>query len=350
MRTKFAAMIVMIVMMASLALPAQAAAGAENAAGAQHAGTKQYTDLRQYTGARQRSGARRESASRETEIFRRLGNGWHYEKGNWYYIRSGRAVSGWIRDGGKWYFLGSDGRMQTGWIRDGGKWYYLAANGAMQTGWVKADGKWYYLASDGAMKTGWLGIGDRTFYLTNGGVRVTGWRTINGKRYCFRSNGVLDVAKTRKANAGKEKSADQKEDQNENTAGKKTGKNGSSPEKTAKTKGERVAAYALQFVGNPYVYGGCSLTQGTDCSGFVMLIYRHFGVSLPHYDAAIRTKGKSVSSLKEAKAGDIICYYGHVAIYLGDGRIVHASNSRDGIKISERADYRTIASIRRIFE
>ena len=81
-----------------------------------------------------------------------------------------------------------------------------------------------------------------------------------------------------------------------------------------------------------------------------MLIYRHFGVSLPHYDAAIRTKGKSVPSLKEAKAGDIICYYGHVAIYLGDGRIVHASNSRDGIKISERADYRTIASIRRIFE
>ena len=382
MRTKFAAMIVMIVMMASLALPAQAAAGAENAAGAQHAGTKQYTDLRQYTGAqqytdlrqytgaRQRSGARRESASRETEIFRRLGNGWHYEKGNWYYIRSGRAVRGWIRDGGKWYFLGSDGRMQTGWIRDGGKWYYLAANGAMrtgwvrvsgkwyylaangamQTGWVKADGKWYYLASDGAMKTGWLGIGDRTFYLTNGGVRVTGWRTINGKRYCFRSNGVLDVAKTRKANAGKKKSADQKEDRNENTAGKKTGKNSSSPEKTAKTKGELVAAYALQFVGNPYVYGGCSLTQGTDCSGFVMLIYRHFGVSLPHYDAAIRNKGKSVSSLKEAKAGDIICYYGHVAIYLGVGRIVHASNSRDGIKISERADYRTIASIRRIFE
>jgi len=119
---------------------------------------------------------------------------------------------------------------------------------------------------------------------------------------------------------------------------------------TVKTKGEMVAAYALQFVGNPYVYGGCSLTKGTDCSGFVMLVYRNFGVSLPHYDAAIRTKGKSVASLAEAKAGDIICYYGHVAIYLGDGRIVHASNSRDGIKISERADYRTIAGIRRIFD
>ena len=134
---------------------------------------------------------------------------------------------------------------------------------------------------------------------------------------------------------------------------KKTEKNdakSTQQENKAKTKGEMVAGYALQFVGNPYVYGGCSLTKGTDCSGFVMLIYRHFGVNLPHYDAAIRTKGKSVPSLKEAKAGDIICYYGHVAIYLGDGRIVHASNSRDGIKISERADYRTIAGIRRIFD
>lgn len=393
MRTKFAAMILMIVMMASMALPVQAASGAGSAAGAQqYAGTNQYTDMQQHAGTRQYIGAqrngvaRRESASREADIFRRLGNGWHYEKGNWYYVRGGRAVKGWIKDSGKWYFLGGDGRMQTGWIRVsgkwyylaangamrtgwirvsgkwyylaadgamrtgwikvGGKWYYLAANGAMQTGWVKDNGKWYYLASGGAMKTGWLGIGDRKFYLTNNGVRVTGWRTINGKRYCFRSNGVLDVSKTRKANAGKEKSADQ----NENTVGKKTGKNSGSPDKTAKTKGELVAAYALRFVGNPYVYGGCSLTQGTDCSGFVMLIYRHFGVSLPHYDAAIRTKGKSVSSLKEAKAGDIICYYGHVAIYLGDGRIVHASNSRDGIKISERADYRAIASIRRIFE
>ena len=111
-----------------------------------------------------------------------------------------------------------------------------------------------------------------------------------------------------------------------------------------------MAEYALQFVGNPYVYGGCSLTHGTDCSGFVMLIYQHFGISLPHYDAAIRQKGKRVPSLAQAKAGDVICYYGHVAIYLGDGRIVHASNRRDGIKISERADYRTIADIRRMFD
>jgi len=179
------------------------------------------------------------------------------------------------------------------------------------------------------MKTGWLKTGGKTYYLTGSGAAQTGWLTISGKKYYFDQNGVLDASKTQDVSAAAAES---------------------DKAKTVKTKGEMVAEYALQFVGNPYVYGGCSLTKGTDCSGFVMLIYRNFGVSLPHYDAAIRTKGKSVASLAEAKAGDIICYYGHVAIYLGDGRIVHASNSRDGIKISERADYRTIAGIRRIFD
>lgn len=191
------------------------------------------------------------------------------------------------------------------------------------------------------MKTGWLKLGGKKYYLTSGGEMKTGWLELGGKKYYFGAGGVLDEAKSKEAN--EEKAAESK----------KTEKNdakSTQQEKKAKTKGEMVAGYALQFVGNPYVYGGCSLTKGTDCSGFVMLIYRHFGVNLPHYDAAIRTKGKSVPSLKEAKAGDIICYYGHVAIYLGDGRIVHASNSRDGIKISERADYRTIAGIRRIFD
>ena len=340
MRTKFAAIMGMIVVMAFLVLPVQAAAvsvtgsGAETTTGTRHyTGTQHYTDAQRYTSAQRYTGskqyvggqhaaAHRKNAVAEADVFRRLTNGWHYTKGNWYYIRGGRAVRGWVRDGGKWYFLGSDGKMQTGWIKDNGKWYYLASGGAMQTGWLRYNGKWYYLMSGGAMKTGWLRIGDRTFYLTK--------------------NGVLDVSKTRKANAARKKSNDQ--------AAAQSGAVSEKSKKKAGTKGDMVADYALQFVGNPYVYGGCSLTHGTDCSGFVMLIYGHFGVSLPHYDAAIRTKGKSVPSLKEARAGDIICYYGHVAIYLGDGRIVHASNSRDGIKISERADYRTIASIRRIFE
>ena len=112
--------------------------------------------------------------------------------------------------------------------------------------------------------------------------------------------------------------------------------------------GQAVADFALQFVGNPYVWGGSSLTHGTDCSGFTMAVYSNFGVGLPHYDASQRGYGIGIDSISDARPGDLICFYGHVGIYIGDGMMVHASNARDGIKIS-KADYRPIAAIRRIF-
>lgn len=112
--------------------------------------------------------------------------------------------------------------------------------------------------------------------------------------------------------------------------------------------GNAVAEYALQFVGNPYVYGGSSLTNGTDCSGFVMSVYANFGVSLPHSSSADRSQGYAVSSLDEAQAGDLICYSGHVALYIGNGQIVHASTKKTGIIVSN-ASYKKILAIRRIF-
>ncbi len=112
--------------------------------------------------------------------------------------------------------------------------------------------------------------------------------------------------------------------------------------------GQQVADYAVQFVGNPYVYGGTSLTNGADCSGFVMSVYAKFGVSLPHSAAADRKKGIGVGNISNAIPGDIVCYSGHVGIYIGNGQIVHASNSRTGIIISN-ANYDTIIDVRRIF-
>ena len=112
--------------------------------------------------------------------------------------------------------------------------------------------------------------------------------------------------------------------------------------------GVAVAEYGLQFVGNPYVWGGTSLTNGADCSGFVMSVYANFGVSLPHSSASDRSQGYAVDGLANAQPGDLICYSGHVALYIGNGQIVHASNKKTGIIVSQ-ADYRKILAIRRIF-
>lgn len=111
--------------------------------------------------------------------------------------------------------------------------------------------------------------------------------------------------------------------------------------------GSSVVNYATQFVGNPYVWGGTSLTNGADCSGFVQSVYANFGVSLPRTSYEQQNAGTEVS-YADAQPGDLICYGGHVAIYMGNGQIVHASNSQDGIKISNDATYRTIVPVRRL--
>ena len=112
--------------------------------------------------------------------------------------------------------------------------------------------------------------------------------------------------------------------------------------------------FALQYVGGRYVWGGTSLTKGVDCSGFTMKVYEHFGISLPHSSAAQAGYGTKIKA-SEAQPGDLFFYsrggsgIGHVAIYIGNGQIVHAASSRDGIKISS-AYYRTPLAVRRLLD
>lgn len=120
---------------------------------------------------------------------------------------------------------------------------------------------------------------------------------------------------------------------------------------TGTATGSRIASYATQFVGNPYVWGGTSLTNGTDCSGFTQSVFRNFGYSIPRTSGTQASAGTSVS-VNNIQAGDLIFYaeggtVSHVALYIGGGKVVHASNAKDGIKISQY-NYRSIYSIRRI--
>lgn len=122
----------------------------------------------------------------------------------------------------------------------------------------------------------------------------------------------------------------------------------SKPSSGSVSNGQAVVNYAKQFVGNPYVYGGTSLTNGADCSGFIMSVYAAFGVQLPHSSAALRNVGYAVG-LSDIQTGDIVCYSGHAGIYAGNNTLVHASSPETGIKYTSPITYRNILAVRRIF-
>lgn len=133
------------------------------------------------------------------------------------------------------------------------------------------------------------------------------------------------------------------------SGGSSSGSKGGSNSGTTSSKRTQIANYATQFLGNPYVWGGTSLTNGADCSGFTMAVMSHFGVSLPHHSGSQASCGRAISS-SEKRPGDLIFYtdssgtINHVALYIGNGQVVHASNPSSGIKISNW-NYRTPAKI-----
>lgn len=133
-----------------------------------------------------------------------------------------------------------------------------------------------------------------------------------------------------------------------NSSASNSSSSGSNSSASSISNGQAVVNYGMQFLGNPYVYGGTSLTNGADCSGFVQSVYAAFGVSLPRNSAAQRSAGYAVS-IDQIKPGDLVCYSGHIGIYAGNNTLLHASNERTGITLTSPITYRPVLAVRRIF-
>ena len=256
--------------------------------------------------------------------------GWQYVGNTWYYMNgSGAMLTGWQWLGGRWYYLDRSGAMKTGWQSIGGKWYYMAESGAMMTGWQYLGNKWYYMNSSGAMLTGWQHLGNKWYYLNGSGAMLTGWQSIGGSWYYFygendsnRGNGdgwgTMAVNKVidgwRIYESGK-----------------------AFPEGQIEGKIEQIKAY----VGVPYRLGGSS-PSGWDCSGFTKWALNFLGVKIPSVSSLQALGGTAVdkNNMNAWKPGDILVYksgsrVNHVALYLGDGLLMHALSAKYGTLIQD---------------
>ncbi len=252
-------------------------------------------------------------------------NTWKKIKGSYYYFTAdGTMAKNTVVDG---YKIGADGKRgdkeKGSWITKNGKKYY-SFGGKLATGLTVIDGNTYYFDSTGAMQTGIQEVDGKKRYFYPGGNMAKGISlAIGSKEYVINASGVVTSEKT--------------------------------IDVSGSSKGSNIAKFALKYVGNPYVYGGTSLTNGADCSGFVMTVFSNFGIKLLRvandqmngpgsYAGSGYKQGVTVSiSTSSLLPGDLL-FYGsgnyasHVAIYIGNGNIVHASNSQPypagGIKIS----------------
>ena len=159
-----------------------------------------------------------------------------------------------------------------------------------------------------------------------------------------------DQNQDQEQDSSESKPSDSKPSDSKPSSSKPSGGSSSSSKPGNASLGQQIANKGCEYIGNKYVYGGNSLTNGIDCSGFVQQIHKKFGISTPRSSSAIRSGGKAVS-YADKLPGDVICYSGHVAIYIGNNTVVHASNSKPypsgGIKTTSPANYRTVLAVRR---
>ena len=257
----------------------------------------------------------------------------------YYFQQNGRAARNkWVKIKSKYYYFLEDGTMAVNQFIGSG--WYVGPDGArtkksMKAGGVtKLNGKYYLYDKSGVLVTNkWVTIGTKTYYAGPDGAALSGLQKINGKKYYFNKRGVLQ--KDTVVTIGDTVYVI-------GSDGRITG--------TAQYSGEAIAEYGKKFVGNPYVYGGTSLTNGADCSGFVYSIMLKFGIRVLR-TADQQMKGPSSAEQKQGykkgivvkdsnlQPGDLVfygnsSYASHVAIYIGNGKVVHAANSRVGIIIS----------------
>lgn len=278
------------------------------------------------------------------------------KKGN--RTRKTRSTGIWTQKG-KTYFLDSNyQKAKNQWVVSAsGRYYYTDENGIVLTyQWVGN----YYVGETGARVTSQkLQIDDKTYYFTSDGSKATGIVTLNGKTYLFDRNGVMVTGWYNNSVATfyfLPTTGEMVKSQimiidnvfySFDANGYMTDQNASDSDLTF---GSKIAAYATQFIGNPYVYGGTSLTNGADCSGFTQSVMSHFGIKIPRtadqqaigYDGTTTKYATAkIISINNIQPGDLVFYYqpiSHVGLYIGNGLIVHASTEAaypvGGIKTS----------------
>lgn len=258
----------------------------------------------------------------------------------YYFQKNGKAARDkWVKVKGKFHYYLSDGRMATNMYI--GKWYVdengdrKKASAAPKAGINKINGKNYLYDSSGKLVTSqWVKTEDGTYYAGTDGVALTGLQTIGSLKYYFDEEGLLQTDTIAMVNGTAYVIA---------ADGHITG--------TSDASGAAIVEFAKKYVGNPYVYGGTSLTKGADCSGFCFTVFKTFGIQLMRvaddqmkgpsaaYQKLGYKKGITISD-KDLMPGDLVfygsaTYASHVAIYIGNNKVVHAANSRLGIIISD---------------
>ena len=298
-----------------------------------------------------------------------LASGWLDLGGSRFYADAeGRLCSGWASiDGQRYYFDPTTYAMKTGWLADEESWYWLRRDGAMATGWVNIPGDaWYYLNADGAMKTGWFEEGGKHYYLDPSGRMATGVRYIDGVRRVFWTNGECDKIGWQNAPQYPQVSS-----WNVTLPRYSSGKFAyATPSRISvdATREDCINAFvgrAYEYLGSPYIWDyACAPGVGVDCAGLVLQCLYACGVDTfpmspydhyytPGHDHYANDLWNNSSFLhldySQVQRGDIVCYPGHVAIYVGNNQIIEAASPRYGVRLISASYRKDIRGVLRPF-